>query len=59
MMLSVAHYLATKPSGSVLVLLVVAVVLFAVAGVLAAIDKAPYAILISAGLAVLALAFLL
>jgi hypothetical protein len=57
--LAVTHYLATKPEGAVLVCLIVAIVLFAVAGVLGAMERSPYAFLIPVGLAVLALAFLL
>ena len=52
-------YLASKPSGGVLVVLVVAVVLFAVAAIPAAQSRLYWAALVSAGLAFLTAAFLI
>jgi hypothetical protein len=58
-LLAAATYLANKPDGATLVCLVVAVVLFAVAGVGAALMKAFWACILCAGFAFLTLAFLL
>jgi len=53
-----ATYLANKPDGGVLVCLVIAIVLFVVAGVAAAYWKAFWATVVCAGFAFLVLAFL-
>ena len=53
-----AAYLATKPTGGPLTCLIVAIVLFVVAGVAAAFYKAFWACVFCAGLAFLTLAFL-
>jgi hypothetical protein len=54
----VAAYLATKPTGGPLTCLIVAIVLFVVAGVAAAWWKAFWGCVICAGLAFFTLAFL-
>jgi hypothetical protein len=53
-----AAYLATKPTGGPLTCLIIAIVLFVVAGAAAAFYKAFWACIIAAGLAFLTLAFL-
>jgi hypothetical protein len=53
-----AAYLATKPTGGPLTCLIVALVLFVVAGAAAAFYKAFWGCVICAGLAFLTLAFL-
>ena len=58
-MIAASTYLANKPDGGVLVCLVVALVLFVVAGVAAAWWKAFWACVVCAGLAFLTLAFLI
>ena len=57
-MLAVAQSLANKPEGGVLICLIVAIVLFVVAGVLAVVEKAFWVALVAAGLAFVVLAFL-
>ena len=52
-------YLAAKPTGGVLVVLIVAIVLFAVAAIPAAQARLYWAALVSAGLAFLTAAFLI
>jgi hypothetical protein len=59
MNLFAATYLANKPTGGVLVCLIVAVVLFVVAALGAAYWKAFWATVLAAGLAFLTLAFLI
>jgi hypothetical protein len=54
----VAAYLATKPTGGPLTCLIVAIVLFVVAGVAAGFWKAFWACVVCAGLAFFTLAFL-
>lgn len=56
--MTLAAYLATKPTGGPEVMLVVAVVLFGVAAIAAAYWRAFWACLLSAGLVFFALAFL-
>jgi hypothetical protein len=57
-MLSVVVHLANKPDGAVFACLLIAIVLFIVAGVVAFMVKEFYAILIAAGLVFVTLAFL-
>lgn len=57
-LLAAATHLANTPDGGVLVCLVIAVVLFVVAGVAAAFVRAFWATIVCAGLAFFVLAFL-
>lgn len=58
-LVAAATYLANQPDGGVLVALVIAMVLFVVAGVAAFMAKTFWATIVSAGFAFLVLAFLL
>lgn len=57
-MLAAVVHLANRPDGAVLVVLVIAIVLAIVAGVVAFMDKAFWALLVCAALAFFFLAFL-
>lgn len=57
-LLGVAQHLANPPAAGVLICLVVAIVLLIVAGVVAFMAKAFWALLLSSGLIFLVLAFL-
>lgn len=58
-MSAVATHLANTPTAGVLFALVAALILFIVAGVMAALTQSWYAALTAAGLALVALAFLI
>lgn len=57
--LAAAVYLANKPTGSVLIALVVALVLFVMAGLAAAVYRAFWAAIVCAGFFFVVLAFIL
>jgi hypothetical protein len=58
-MLSTVVHLANKPDGAVFACLLIGLVLFIIAGVLAFMEKAFWAVLISAGLVLFVLSFLI
>jgi hypothetical protein len=58
-LLAASTYLANKPTGGALTCLIIAIVLFVVAGAAAAFWKAFWACVVCAGLAFLTLAFMI